>query len=180
LDAASSTEGTSVADRAAQSDEQFREYASARAAQLFRIAYLVCGNWHEAEDLVQTTLAKLFVAWHRVNRSQSPDSYARKVLMNTYLSQRRLRRSRELPVAEPGDASASGIDSDLRLTLVTALRQLPPRSRAVVVLRHIDDHSIESVAQMLDISPAAVKSLNARGLAQLRNLLGADVHILRS
>jgi DNA-directed RNA polymerase specialized sigma24 family protein len=112
-----------VADRVAGSDEEFREFASARAAQLFRIAYLVCGNWHEAEDLVQTTLAKLFVAWHRIQRSQSADSYARKVLMNTYLSQRRLRRSSELPVAEPRDASPACIDTDLRQTLVTALRQ---------------------------------------------------------
>jgi RNA polymerase sigma-70 factor (sigma-E family) len=169
-----------VADRVADSDEEFREYASARAAQLFRIAYLLCGNWHEAEDLVQTTLAKLFVAWHRVQRSHSADGYARKVLMNTYLSQRRLRRSSELPVAEPGEGGGTGIDADLRLTLVTALRQLPPRSRAVVVLRHVDDLSIDSVAQMLGISPAAVKSLNARGLAQLRDVLGADAHILRS
>ena len=169
-----------MADRAAHADEEFREFASARAGQLFRIAYLVCGNWHEAEDLVQTTLAKLFVAWHRVQRSQSADSYARKVLMNTYLSQRRIRRSSELPVAEPGGAGAACIDTDLRLTLVTALRQLPPRSRAVVVLRHVDDHSIDSVAQMLGISQAAVKSLNTRGLAQLRDLLGADAHILRS
>jgi RNA polymerase sigma-70 factor (sigma-E family) len=169
-----------VADRVAGSDEEFREFASARAAQLFRIAYLVCGNWHEAEDLVQTTLAKLFVAWHRIQRSQSADSYARKVLMNTYLSQRRLRRSSELPVAEPRDTSPACIDTDLRLTLVTALRQLPPRSRAVVVLRHLDDHSIDSVAQMLGISSAAVKSLNHRGLAQLRDLLGTDAHILRS
>jgi RNA polymerase sigma-70 factor (sigma-E family) len=171
-----------VADGAVGSREEFHEFASARAAQLFRIAYLVCGDWHEAEDLVQMTLAKLFVAWHRVQRTQSPDAYARKVLMNAYLSQRRLKRSTETPVAHP-DADgprAAGHDADLRLTLAAALRKLPPRSRAVVVLRYVDDHSIESVAQALGISPAAVKSLNARGLAQLRELLGADAHILRS
>jgi RNA polymerase sigma-70 factor (sigma-E family) len=158
----------------------FHEFASARAGQLFRIAYLVCGDWHEAEDLVQTTLAKLYVAWHRVERTESPDAYARKVLMNTYFSQRRLKRSTETPVAEPPELTATREDSDLRLTLVAALRKLPPRSRAVVVLRYVDDHSIESVAQALGISPAAVKSLNSRGLEQLRGLLGSDPHILRS
>jgi RNA polymerase sigma-70 factor (sigma-E family) len=168
-----------VAERAEDCDE-FREFATARAGQLFRIAYLVCGDWHEAQDLAQTTLAKLFVAWHRVQRSDSPDAYARKVLMNAYLSQRRLKRSTETPVAEPWDLDAScADDADLRMTLVAALRKLPPRSRAVVVLRYLDDHSIEATAQALGISPAAVKSLNSRGLAQLRHLLGVDAHILR-
>jgi RNA polymerase sigma-70 factor (sigma-E family) len=154
-------------------DDDFHEFASARAGQLFRIGYLVCGDWHEAEDLVQTTLAKLFVAWQRVKRTESPDAYARKVLMNTYLSQRRLKRSGETPVAEPRELTATGEDSDLRLTLVAALPKLPPRSRAVVVLRYVDRYSIESVAQALGISPAAVKSLNSRGLGQLRQLLGS-------
>jgi RNA polymerase sigma-70 factor (sigma-E family) len=168
-----------VADRAEDGTE-FREFAAARAGQLFRIAYLICGDWHEAQDLVQTTLAKLFVAWHRVQRTQSPDAYARKVLMNAYLSQRRLKRSSELPVAVPWELdNATADDADLRMTLVAALRKLPPRSRAVVVLRYLDDHSIEATAQALGISVAAVKSLNSRGLAQLRDLLGADAHTLR-
>jgi RNA polymerase sigma factor (sigma-70 family) len=65
-------------------------------------------------------------------------------------------------------------DTDLRLTLLAALRKLPPRSRAVVVLRHLEDHSINAVASYLGASPAAVKSLNARGIAQLRQQLGGD------
>jgi RNA polymerase sigma factor (sigma-70 family) len=101
-------------------------------------------------------------------------------MLNAYLSQRRLKRSRETPTADIGEASAPGVDADLRLTLVAALRRLPPRSRAVVVLRYVEDHSIESVARLLDVSPAAVKSLNARALAQLRELLGTDQDLLRS
>jgi RNA polymerase sigma-70 factor (sigma-E family) len=168
-----------VADRA-EDCEDFREFAAARAGQLFRIAYLVCGDWHEAQDLVQTTLAKLFVAWHRMQRTQSPDAYARKVLLNAYLSQRRLKRATETPVADPAEPTAARADdADLRLTLVAALRRLPPRSRAVVVLRYIDDHSIEATAEALGISTAAVKSLNTRGLAQLRDLLAADAEALR-
>lgn len=168
-----------MADRA-EDCQEFREFAAARASQLFRIAYLVCGDWHEAQDLVQTTLAKLFVAWHRMQRTQSPDAYARKVLLNAYLSQRRLKRATETPVADPAEPTAARADdADLRLTLVAALRKLPPRSRAVVVLRYIDDHSIEATAEALGISPAAVKSLNTRGLAQLRDLLGTDAETLR-
>ena len=135
----------------------------------------MCGNWHEAEDLVQTALAKLFVAWGRASRADNVGSYARSVLVNSYLSSRRLRRQGELPVAEVFESGVSDADSDLRLTLLAALRQLPPRSRAVVVLRCAisRDQSIESVACYLGTTPAAVQSLNTRGIAQLREQLGA-------
>ena len=171
---AARSEGAAVSDRGVDAAREYRDFADARAAQLFRIAFLMCGDWHEAEDLVQTTLAKLFVAWSRVRRRESMDTYARRVMLNAYLSQRRLRRSGEMPVANIGEMSAPGVDADLRMTLVAALRRLPPRSRAVVVLRYVEDHSIESVAQLLDASPSAVKSLNTRGLAQLRELLGSE------
>ena len=167
-----------MTEQAGQGPDEFRDFATARARHLFRLAYLMCGDWHEAEDLVQTTLAKLFVNWHRVRRSGSADSYARKVLVNSFMSQRRLRRSGERPVAEPADAPAQAADPDLRLTLLAALSQLPPRSRAVIVLRHMDDLSIESVAQLIGATPAAVKSLNARGLAQLREVLAPDQSLL--
>jgi RNA polymerase sigma-70 factor (sigma-E family) len=155
-------------------DTDYREFASARARQLFRLAFLMCGDWHEAEDLVQTTLASLFVAWKRVRRRNSMDTYARTVLVNAFLSQRRLKRSRELPIAQFADKSAPAVDADLRLTLVAALQQLPPRSRAVVVMRYVEDRSIESVAELMGATPAAVKCLNTRGLAQLRELLSGD------
>lgn len=167
-------------DRGVDAALEYRDFADARAAQLFRIAFLMCGDWHEAEDLVQTTLAKLFVAWGRVRRRESVDTYARRVMLNAYLSQRRLRRSGEMPVAEVRDMSAPGVDADLRMTLVAALRRLPPRSRAVVVLRYVEDHSIESVARLLDATPSAVKSLNTRGLAQLRELLGSEQDLFQS
>ena len=169
-----------MSDRGVDAALEYRDFADARAAQLFRIAFLMCGDWHEAEDLVQTTLAKLFVAWGRVRRRESVDTYARRVMLNAYLSQRRLRRSGEMPVADLGDMSAPGVDTDLRMTLVAALRRLPPRSRAVVVLRYLEDHSIESVAELMGATPAAVKSLNTRGLAQLRELLSGDQqHLLQ-
>jgi len=158
----------------------FREFASARATQLFRLAFLLCNDWHEAEDLVQTTLTKVFVSWGRLRGISSADSYARKVMLNAFLSQRRLKRSGELPTADFQDLPAPGADADLRMTLLTALRGLPPRTRAVVVLRYVEDRSVESVATLMNATPAAVKSLNTRGLAQLRELLGADQDLLRS
>jgi RNA polymerase sigma-70 factor (sigma-E family) len=169
-----------VTDRGVDAPAEFREYATARARQLFRIAFLMCGDWHEAEDLVQITLAKVFVAWNRVQRRASMDTYARKVMLNSFLSQRRLKRSGETPTAEFGDLSAPDVDADLRITLVCALRRLSPRSRAVVVLHYVEDQSIESVAELMGTTPAAIKSLNTRGLAQLRELLAADQDLLQS
>jgi len=163
-----------VSDRAPDTRLEYREFAASRATRLFRIAYLMCGDWHEAEDLVQSTLAKLFVAWNKVSAAQNADAYARRTLLNTYLAQRRLRRSRETPVARFDESPSPGVDSDLRLTLVTALRRLPPRGRAAVVLRFVEDHSVEDVAELLGTTPSAVKSLTTRSLARLRELLGAD------
>jgi RNA polymerase sigma-70 factor (sigma-E family) len=173
-------EGVSVKDRGVDAVPEFREFARARARQLFRLAFLMCGDWHEAEDLVQTTLAKVFVAWGRLQRRDSVETYARKVMLNAFLSQRRLKRSGEMPTTDFGDVRAPEVDADLRMTLLAALRRLPPRSRAVVVLRYVEDHSIESVAQLMGATPSAVKSLNTRGLAQLRELLSADQDLLRS
>jgi RNA polymerase sigma-70 factor (sigma-E family) len=160
--------------QSATAEAEFGEFAAAQAGQLFRIAYLLCGDWHEAQDLVQVALTKLFVAWGRARRADHVGSYARSVLVNSYLSSRRLRRSGELPVAEVFEAGVTDADADLRLTLVAALRELPPRSRTVVVLRYLEDLSIESVASYLGTTPAAVKSLNTRGIAQLREYLGAQ------
>jgi RNA polymerase sigma-70 factor (sigma-E family) len=169
-----------VPNHGSEAEPEFLEFAAAQGGQLFKIAYLMCGDWHEAQDLVQTALAKLFVAWSRVARSQSAGAYARTVLVNTYLSSRRLRRSGETPVAMIADTPVSDGDTDLRLTLLDALRKLPPRSRAVVVLRHLEDHSIESVAEYMHVTPAAVKSLNTRGIAQLRAHLASEQRTLRN
>ncbi|WP_329582813.1 SigE family RNA polymerase sigma factor [Kitasatospora sp. NBC_01250] len=161
----------------------FEEFASSRARKLFQVAYLMCGDWHQAQDLVQTTLAKLFAVWGRLQRGGQTvaiDAYARKALLRTYLSHRRLRRSGELAVAaipdRPTGEHREG--TELRLTLVAALRQLPPRGRAVVVLRYLEDYSIEAVAEALGTSVGAVKSLNTRSLARLRELLADDRELL--
>ncbi|MFB7948529.1 SigE family RNA polymerase sigma factor [Kitasatospora phosalacinea] len=159
---------------------EFEQFASSRAHRLFQVAYLMCGDWHQAQDLVQTTLAKMFSVWGRLQRGGGDDgptidAYARKVLLRNYLSQKRLRKSSEIVTTDlPEQSSAPSDGGELRLVMVAALKQLPPRNRAVVVLRYLEDHSIEAVADMLGISPGAVKSLNFRSLAKLREILGED------
>jgi len=164
-----------VVDQAA-----YQEFVRAKAGHLFRTAYFICGNWHDAQDLVQTSLAKMYVSWDRIERLDNAEAYARTVMLRTYLSHRRLKRSGELPVEELGTAQATSEDQDLRLTLVSALRQLPPRNRAVVVLRYLEGHSNEEIARITGTTVAAVKSRNTRSLAQLRDLLGEDRDVLFS
>jgi RNA polymerase sigma-70 factor (sigma-E family) len=152
----------------------YREFAATRVAQLLRIAYLLCGDVHEAQDLVQTCLAKMYAAWPRIRDPERVDAYARQVLTRAFLSSRRLKRNSEIPMGRIPDTPADFADPDLRLALLEALRALPPRGRAVVVLRYLEDHSVETVAGMLDLSVPAVRSLNTRALAALRGLLSEE------
>jgi RNA polymerase sigma-70 factor (sigma-E family) len=157
------------------SDESaFEEYAAARGRRLYRMAYLLCGNAHGAEDLAQTALAKLFQHWPRVSRMENVDAYARTVLTRTFLAeQRRGRLARRLGVAVTGLAGPSHQgDADLRVTLLHALSALPPRARAMVVLRYWEDLSVETVAALMGCSTGTVKSQCSRALAKLRQELG--------
>jgi RNA polymerase sigma-70 factor (sigma-E family) len=155
-------------------DAEFTEYVTARAARLRDTAYLLCGDWHRAQDLTQTALAKVYVAWSRIERAEAVDAYARRVLTNEFLGYRRRRSSSERVMdAVPETAVRAGQD-DLRLTLLEALGRLSPSRRTVVVLRYWEDHSVETVADMLGMSSSAVKSASLRALAELRSMLGAD------
>jgi RNA polymerase sigma-70 factor (sigma-E family) len=156
-------------------EDAYREFVTVRAGQLFKVAYFICGDWHDAQDLLQTSLAKLYVAWPRIERLEAADAYARKVLLRTYLSQRRLKRSSEFPV-DVHDLGTRLVEPDtdheLHLTLVAALRRLPPRNRAAVVLHYLEGHSLAAIADYLGTTESAVKSLNTRSLRQLRTQLG--------
>lgn len=150
---------------------EFDEFARSRQAYLRRSAYLLCGDWHLAEDLTQTALAKLYAVWRRV-RMDSPDSYARKVLFRTFVDETRRRRWWERSSAHEYDVAAPAQDPDLRLMLLAALRQVPARGRAVLVLRFWHDQSVEETAAALGCSTGTVKSQTSRGLATLRRILG--------
>jgi RNA polymerase sigma-70 factor (sigma-E family) len=165
------------------SHEEFTGYAQARAGRLRDTAYLLCGDWHQAQDLTQATLAKVFVAWERIHRRESVDAYARTVLLRELLTERRRRRSGERPVAEvpepAGELAVSGPDrAALRLTLLDALSRLAPNRRAVIVLRYWDDQSVEAVAEIMRLTPGAVKSLTVRALQDLRSMLGTDLTVV--
>ena len=153
------------------SGEEFAEFAETASPQLRRTAFLLCGNWHTAEDLVQTTLAKVFVSWRKIRRRDAVRAYAARTLVNTYLADKRSKRSSEIltdrfperPVAPPAP--------ETRMVVLGALAVLPPRSRAVVVLRYWEDMSVDQVAAHLGCSAGNVKSQSARALDKLRSLL---------
>ncbi len=150
-------------------DREFGEYVDARALVMRRTAFLLCGDWHRAEDIVQTALTKLYVVWPRV-RKDSVDAYARKVLVRTAIDeQRRGFFSRERTVEAVPERAIADQASDLDLR--EALDALPPGQRAVVVLRYWEDLSITETARILGRTEGTVKSQAAKGLAALRDLL---------
>ncbi|MFE1359961.1 SigE family RNA polymerase sigma factor [Streptomyces harbinensis] len=157
---------------AVRREREFREFAEAREAHLRRSAYLLCGDWHQAQDLAQTTLMKLYASWSRVRRDGNVEAYARTILTRTFIDQRRKGLWRENTVADLPDAPApEPAGPELRMVMQTALMSLPPRYRAVLVLRFWEDWSVEQTARALRVSTGTVKSQSARGLARLRHLV---------
>jgi RNA polymerase sigma factor (sigma-70 family) len=118
--------------------DEFVEFAAAASGRLRRTAFLLCGDWHTAEDLVQATLTKLFVSWRRVSRRNEMYPYATRTLFNTYLADRRPKRARELPTAQLPERPLVEQAPELRIMVLDALATLPPQARAVVVLRYWD------------------------------------------
>lgn len=154
------------------SPDGFVEFATAHAARLRRTAYLLCGDWYTAQDLTQTALAKLFVAWERVNKSDSVAAYAQRTLVNAYLSHKRRRSSGEAPTETLPDSAVAAATPELAIVLRSALAGLSPKARAVVVLRYWADLSVDETAAMLGMSSSAVKAQSMRALEQLRTALG--------
>ncbi|MFD0317009.1 SigE family RNA polymerase sigma factor [Streptomyces flavalbus] len=162
--------------RQARADE-YAEFAALRAGHLYRSACLLtAGDTHMAEDLVQETLGRLYVSWHRVSRAGNPAGYAQTVLTRTFLAQKRRRASTERSTdVLPESADPGSGDAALRLTLLDALARLSAKDRAVVVLRYWEDRSVQETADVLHVSSAAVRTRCVRALARLRELLGEDL-----
>ncbi len=163
-------------------DAEFTAFVSQQSDRLYRSAYLLTTSPHAAEDLLQDTLAKAFAGWRRLRSADDPVAYTHRILINTFLSQRRLRRNSELVIGElpQRDDATSPADLAERVTLLTALAQLAPLDRAVVVLRHWHDLSVASTAADLDLTEAAVKNRSSRALRTLRDLLADDLDLPRS
>lgn len=167
---------------------QFAEYAEARLPWLRRVAYLLCQDWHRADDLVQTSVTKLYLNWHRVENSANPDGYARKILVNTYLEEQRspwwklvtLHRDRAGEDPAGPDELMDRIpdpavhDLDGAMDLRRALPLLPTRQRTTLVLRYYCEQSVIETAQLLGCTTGTVKSQTSRALDNLRRLMGVD------
>ena len=154
------------------SAEEFAEFAETTSPRLRRMAFLLCGDWHTAEDLAQTALAKVFVSWRKIRRQDAVHAYATRTLVNTYLAHKRLKSSSEVLSGWLPECPAESPAPETRMVVLDALATLPPRSRAVVVLRYWSDLSVDQAAAVLGCSPGNVKSQSARALGKLRAVLG--------
>jgi RNA polymerase sigma-70 factor (sigma-E family) len=156
-------------------DDEFTDFVHATWSGLYRTAYLMLGEHQLAEDLVQTTLAKTYASWPKVNDRGAAPAYARIVLANTAASWFRKRGWRNENPSEQLPEAVTHPDPSNRPAVVDALRALAPRQRAVVVLRYYDDLSVREVAHALGCSEGTVKSQTSDALARLRTLLGDAV-----
>lgn len=159
--------------RSIDRDTEFAEFVTAQRPTLLRLARLLtAGDPAYAEDLVQTTLTRLYVHWPRVRRAGNPVGYARTALTHAFVDeQRRAHRRRERLTETPRETAAPAPDPDLADVVLAALRGLPPRQRAVVVLRHWLDLDTAETARALGCTTGTVKSQNAKALAHLRTTL---------
>ena len=160
-------------DRA--TEREFRDFVAARGASLHRTAYLLVGDWALAEDLVQTTLVKTYLAGRRLGGITALEPYARRVLINTATAWWRRRWRGERPTSQLPERPVSD-DADTRAErdrVWQVIRTLPARQRAVLVLRYYEDLTEAETARLLDISVGTVKSQSARAMQALRERLGA-------
>lgn len=148
-------------------EQEFTAWAAGVERRLLRSTYLLTGDLQRAEDLVQEAFVKVALRWDRL-RDGNPTAYARTIVARDHISWWR-RRRREVPVEEPWGAEAVSSDPDTALVVRRALLRLTPSQRAVVVLRHFDDLSVEETASILGVAPGTVKSQNAAALARLRD-----------
>ncbi len=157
-------------------DEAFTAYVAQRRHHLFRTACLICGDPHQAEDVVQDALARLYAAWPRASRADNLDGYVRTVLLNSHRNQVRRPWRRERPTAALADRpSPVRMPTEDLQTMWDAIRTLPVGQRNVVVLRHYVGLSVEETAAELGISAGTVKSQTSDALSVLRRSLAAEL-----
>ncbi|TCP54173.1 RNA polymerase sigma-70 factor (sigma-E family) [Tamaricihabitans halophyticus] len=167
-------------------EHEFAEYFTARRDAVRRSAYLLCGDWHRADDLAQAAFVALHRRWRKIRARGALDAYVRRTLVRGAIDESRRPWRREQHVdqlPEPRNAGAgAGVDEEVatRQALIAGLRQVPPRQRAVLVLRYFEGLDVSAAAEALGCSAGTVKSQTARGLAALREALGDAVDDLRS
>ncbi|MEV1244252.1 SigE family RNA polymerase sigma factor [Nonomuraea sp. NPDC050022] len=150
--------------------EGFQEFVRARQQSLMRTAYLLTGDTHLAEDLLQTVLTRVASHWPKLTKGGNPEAYARKALVNQNISWRRRKRV-ELPGSELPEVGQSHDEATVRrLALLQALAQLTPKQRTVIVLRYYEDRTEHETAQLMGVSLGTVKSQTHYALSKLRAL----------
>jgi RNA polymerase sigma-70 factor (sigma-E family) len=162
---------------ATTAEQQFRDFVHARTAALSRTAYLLTGDAHLAEDLVQTALFKAARAWHRIEGD--PEPYVRRILYTQNISWWRARRLKETSLGWYDAAATTSDDSDLRLTLEQALARLTARQRTVLVLRFFEDLTEVQTGVVLGIGSGTVKSIQRQALGRLRTLAPELAELIR-
>jgi len=162
----------SVADR----DREFREFFHAEFQGLRRVAYLLIGDWGEAEDLAQETMVRVYRAWDRIRDRQKPAAYARTVLVNRHRSLlRRARVEAKHLVARTHAPTIPEVGED-GVVVWQALKKLPGREREVLILRYYEDMPQAEIATAVGIPVGTVKSLTHRALGRLREVLGPELY----
>ncbi|WP_405070613.1 SigE family RNA polymerase sigma factor [Kribbella sp. NBC_01510] len=155
----------------------FDELVTSSERRLLRLGLMLTGGVHSSEDLVQTVFARAHRKWDRISAVESPEAYLRTMVVNEFLSWRRLLKSREVPLAEPIDRPSEediGSRQAQRDAAWRLLAGLPRQQRAVLVLRYYEDLPDDEIAEVLGVAPGTVRSNAARGLAALRTHLPAE------
>ena len=169
-------------DRPSPDEDGFRAWVAVRLPGLRRKGYLLAGDWHRADDLVQDTLVAMYAVWPRIARGGNLDGYASRVLVHKHIDERRRPWRRERSVdavpdtADPGSSRAFDAVDDTDHDLVAALATLPASQRAVLVLRFTDDLALDEIARLLDLPLGTVKSRLSRGSDALRAELADRGH----
>lgn len=154
-------------------DAEFADFVATRMASLRRLAILLCHDWSRADDLVQGAITKLYVHWPKAKAADNIDAYVRAILVREFITDRgsswvrRVTLTSQLP-----DAATAGPDAETSLDLQAAIASLPPRQRAVLVLRFYCDLPVDQAARVLECAPGTIKSQTAKALAALRTALG--------
>jgi RNA polymerase sigma-70 factor (sigma-E family) len=158
------------------SDDDYTEYVTARLHTLHRLAFLLCGDSHRADDLVQQTITNLYVHWSRASAATNLDAYVRTMLVRSFIDEKRRGWSRVRLFAETphrsADVARAGPNVEDRQLLRDALSRLPRRQQAVLVLRFLCDMSVAETAEALKCSEGNIKSQTSHGLAAIRRVLG--------
>ncbi|MFC7530503.1 SigE family RNA polymerase sigma factor [Actinoplanes sp. GCM10030250] len=156
-----------------ESDRDYLAYVNGRLGVLRRFAYLLCGDSHQADDLVQETITKLYARWPRIARVENVDAYVHTMIVRAFLDEKRRGWWRVgLFASAPERAAPAESGLEERTVVRAALSQVPPRQQAVLVLRFLCDKPVAEVADILGCSQGTVKSQTSHGLDTLRRLLG--------